>query len=66
VQSDLGDANEDGTVDVSDVTELLKILSGTYPQAPPETADLDGNGALDVSDVTELLKILSGTSSKEE
>jgi WD40 repeat protein len=61
-----GDINKDGAVDVSDVTELLKILSGTYPQAPPEAADLDGNGVLDVSDVTELLKILSGTSSKEE
>jgi hypothetical protein len=60
VQSDLGDANEDGTVDVSDVTELLKILSGTYTEEISENADVDLSGDLDISDVTELLKILSG------
>ena len=60
VQSDLGDANEDGTVDVSDVTELLKILSGTYTEEVSENADVDLSGDLDISDVTELLKILSG------
>ena len=60
VQSDLGDANEDGTVDISDVTELLKILSGTYTEEVSENADVDLSGYLDISDVTELLKILAG------
>ena len=58
VQSDLGDANEDGTVDVSDVTDLLKHLAGTAELS--ENADVDQNGVIDISDVTELLKILSG------
>jgi hypothetical protein len=56
-----GDISGDGTVDISDVTALLKYLSN------PETAsvnlsalDANGDDAVDISDVTVLLSYLAG------
>ena len=53
-----GDINNDGKVDISDVTDLLKYLAGTAELAG--NGDLDGDEKVDISDVTELLKILAG------
>ena len=51
----LGDVNVNGTVDVSDVTELISmVLNGA--EYVPWAADLDGNGVLNVADVTALIQ----------
>ena len=54
-----GDANQDGNVNISDVTELINILlSGA--EAPAE-ADCDLDSKVSISDVTALVNyLLSG------
>ena len=56
----LGDVNEDGKVNISDVTALINILlaNGEYNI---HTADVNGDGNVNISDVTALInKLLSG------
>ena len=52
----MGDINDDGVVDVADVTLLISYVLNSVECI--EEADLDGNGALDVSDVTLLISIV--------
>ena len=53
-----GDVNDDGKVDINDVTDLIDMmLSGTAPDA----ADIDGDGKVSIDDVTALIdRLLSG------
>lgn len=53
----LGDLNNDGKIDVSDVTALINMILGTqnYPQ---ELSDLNGDTRVDVSDVTILINTI--------
>ncbi|MCE5270560.1 dockerin type I domain-containing protein [bacterium] len=53
-----GDLDGNGKVDVFDLLELLKVLSGAHPDST--ASDLDGNGKTDVFDLLELLKVLGG------
>ena len=55
----LGDVNEDGHVNVADVTTLINYLMGATP-SPFSTAaaDLDGNGDINVSDITALINLV--------
>jgi len=55
-----GDLDVNGKVDVFDLLELLKVLSGAHPAST--ASDLDGNGKTDIFDLLELLKVLSGKS----
>jgi hypothetical protein len=48
-----GDVNADGTVDISDVVEVL------YQMANGGTADVNGDGTTDISDVVEVLSIMA-------
>ncbi|MBR5685901.1 MAG: CotH kinase family protein [Muribaculaceae bacterium] len=52
-----GDVNEDGTIDISDVTTLINycLCGGTINVA---NSDYDGSGAIDISDVTSLINYL--------
>lgn len=55
----VGDVNNDGAVDVNDITSLINmllVLSDT--DDIPEYMDIDGDGAVDVNDVTELISIV--------
>lgn len=53
-----GDVNGDGTVDVSDVNEVINMILG---KAVMDTvADLDGNGTVDVTDVNQIINIILG------
>lgn len=51
----LGDINNDGEVDVTDVVELIDmVLAGIYDPA----GDINGDGEVDVTDVVELIDIV--------
>ena len=66
-----GDLNGDGSLDISDITSLLKFLAAdtnvrdemiSSGQVLSFLLNVDGDetGAVDISDVTQLLKILAG------
>ena len=56
----VGDVNRDGTMNISDVTDLIDaLLSGS---AYGLNGDVDGDGNMNISDVTDLIdRLLSGT-----
>ncbi len=54
-----GDVNQDGDIDIIDVTELIDyLLSGNSTAINLENADCDQNNYLDISDVTTLVDYL--------
>ena len=55
----VGDINEDGFVDVSDVTAVISVALGMSPveQSVIDKCDLNDDGIVDVSDVTILISI---------
>ena len=56
----IGDVNDDGLIDIDDVTALIDmLLNGEASQS--EVADVDGNGQINIHDVTALIDyILTG------
>ncbi|MBQ3362446.1 MAG: agmatine deiminase family protein [Muribaculaceae bacterium] len=55
----LGDVNEDGHVNVADVTTLINYLMGaTVSPFSTEAADMDGNGEINVTDITALINLV--------
>ena len=57
-----GDVNEDGFINISDVTDLISVLlSGNTSTVNVTNADCDNSGNLSISDVTTLISyLLSG------
>ena len=57
-----GDVNGDGTINISDVTDLINyLLSGDGSAVALEATDCDENGSINISDVTALINyLLSG------
>lgn len=53
-----GDVNEDGAVNVSDVTMLVSMILGNSSQS--DVADVNGDNEVNVSDVTALVSIILG------
>jgi hypothetical protein len=54
-----GDANQDGSVDISDVVVVLGYLFlGSRPSACPDAADVDDSGELDLADPISALNYL--------
>ncbi len=53
-----GDVNADGTVSISDVTQLIDILLSGAQGGP--TADVNADGSVTISDVTQLIDMLLG------
>ena len=53
-----GDVNLDGTVSISDVTQLIDILLSGATSGP--TADVNADGGVNISDVTQLIDMLLG------
>ena len=51
-----GDANGDGTVNIFDLLDVLKILGGSAQATPG--ADADHNGRVDIFDLLEVLKLM--------
>ena len=57
-----GDVNEDGLINIADVTCLIDYLLGTNPQPFNElNADVDRSSVINIADVTALIDILLGT-----
>ena len=56
----LGDVDNNGSVNVSDVTTLINMILGTVP-LDLNRADIDSNGTVNVSDVTALIYIILNT-----
>ena len=56
-----GDVNNDGTVNIMDVTELQRFIAG-YPVTIYifETADVDKNGEINILDATMIQRYLAG------
>ena len=54
----LGDLNNDGVVDISDVILELRIALGIDPQVP--CSDINGDGIVDISDVILTLRMALG------
>ena len=54
-----GDVNDDGNVDINDVTDLIDYLLGTGT-INMQAADLDGDEIISIHDVTTLIDILLG------
>lgn len=58
----LGDANGDGTVDVSDITAIASYILGRSPSNfVKRNADVNEDGYIDVSDITGTAAIILGT-----
>ena len=59
----VGDVNNDGVVNVSDVTALIGFVLGNDVVINEQAADMSGDGILNVADVTQLISyILNGGS----
>ena len=56
-----GDANNDGIVDVADITAIASFILGTTPEAWNQTnADANNDGNIDVADITATAGIILG------
>ncbi len=52
----LGDVNNDGEVDVADITKVIEIILGTTDES--DSADINNDGDIDVADVTKIIGII--------
>lgn len=60
----LGDANGNGTVEISDAVRVLRyIVNSEHPEEDgtfvEQAADMNGNGTVEVGDVVAILKALT-------
>lgn len=57
----LGDVNDDGFIDIADVTSVLAIMAGNGGENLIEdAADVNEDGFVDIADVTSILSIMAG------
>lgn len=57
----LGDVNNDGDINIADVTATLSIMAGTDNRKfVTEAADVNGDGSVNTDDVTKILTIIAG------
>lgn len=55
-----GDVNDDGKINVADITAVLQIMAGTATGYRSEAADLNGDSKINVADITAILQIMAG------
>ena len=55
--SQVGDVNDDGNVDTSDITALINRILGT-DNWPDDRCDVNGDGKVDTSDITALIALI--------
>lgn len=56
----IGDVNNDGKVNISDVTQLVNIILGKATADDKHFVDVNGDGNVNISDVTQLVNIILG------
>lgn len=57
----LGDVNNDGIIDVTDVNEVVNIILGKVSNTNSNTfADTNGDGIIDVTDINNIVNIILG------
>jgi len=49
------DVNGDGSIDISDVTELITLILENDDSSNATIPDVNGDGTIDISDVTDLI-----------
>ncbi|MBR5102068.1 MAG: M6 family metalloprotease domain-containing protein [Muribaculaceae bacterium] len=54
----MGDLNEDGLVNVTDVTLMVSYIMNRYPAINLANADFDGDGEITATDLTNLIMLL--------
>ena len=57
-----GDVNDDGIVNITDVTTLIDYLLGNSMTINEAAADISGDGLINISDVTTIIDFLLGNS----
>ena len=61
-----GDANNDGAVDVADITAIASYILGEVPTGfNSDNADVNGDSVIDVADITGTAAIILGTGAAE-
>ena len=56
-----GDVNDDGSINIADVTSILSIMAGNQSDTLiREADDVNDDGAINVADVTSVLSIMAG------
>ena len=56
-----GDVNDDGSINIADVTSILSIMAGNQSDSLiREAADVNDDGAINVADVTSVLSSMAG------
>ena len=64
VSQTVGDVNNDGKVDISDVNAIINVMLGNSSQAGVASrADVNGDGKADISDVNIVINIMFGKQS---
>ena len=56
----LGDVNDDGKINIADVTAVLSIMAGNEGNLIKDAADANGDGKINIADVTKILSIMAG------
>jgi hypothetical protein len=58
VEPTVGDANDDGNVNVQDLVLITKALSNSEVSFNKNTADVNGDGKVDYLDLAEIRKLI--------
>ena len=58
VISNKGDVNNDGAVDVADISAIISYMAGDAT-IPEEDADVNGDGSVDVADIASVITIMA-------
>ena len=59
VISNMGDVNNDGAVDVADISSIISRMAGDAT-IPEEDADVNSDGSVDVADIASVITIMAG------
>ena len=61
-----GDVNNDGKVDVADISSILSVMAGTAAEGFEERADVNNDGHVDVADISSVLTIMAENARRME
>lgn len=61
-----GDVNNDGTVDVADISTIIDVMAAGEMAAPAlaSAADVNNDGSVDVADISTVIDIMAASARK--